>query len=196
MIQNNELENDIVTVSKLQIALHAIASLIQSELSGISLKADTETSEGLWHLLQAVVRSLVSNSQNWTHVLASSQTIASREEAQTIFDSFSMEERQKFSVETIANVDGAIAQQPAPPTSNQGPPAYIIVTLLIGTADDRPLFGDINSSPALKAALQRVASIRPDYLMIFELLWTPQAETDSLPEEEMLSEYADMIEIA
>lgn len=43
-----------------------------------------------------------------------------------------------------------------------------VVTLLVGTADDKPLFKDVRSAQALKEALERVASVPSDYLMTFE----------------------------
>jgi uncharacterized membrane protein len=32
--------------------------------------------------------------------------------------------------------------------------------------------------------------------MVFELLWSPQVETDALTQEELLSEYRDLVAIA
>jgi uncharacterized membrane protein len=197
MFQTNELDNDIVTVSKLQVALRSAARSLQSELSELTLEADTETNEGLSQLLEASTLALLRNSENWTHVLASSQTVDSREEAETVFKRLSIEERSKFSAETLTNVDGKIRQRPLiEPDPDEGPAAYIVVTLLIGTADDQPLFGQINSVQALQEALKKVASMRSDYLMVFELLWSPQVETDTLTEAELATEYADLVAIA
>ncbi len=205
MIQNNELDNDIVTVSKLQVALQSSALSLQSELSELTLEADTETTQGLRKLLEEAALVLLRNAENWTHVLGSSQTIDRREEAETVFSRLSIEERSKFSAETLTNVDGKIRQREvvesdacggAPSAHrNQGTTAYIVVTLLIGTADDRPLFGQIDSAQAMQEALKNVAAMRSDYLMVFELLWSPQVETDTLTEAELATEYADLVPI-
>ncbi len=49
------------------------------------------------------------------------------------------------------------------------PAAYIVVTLLIGTADDRPLIKEpIHSAEALKAVSQQFGSISSDDLMVFD----------------------------
>lgn len=196
MIQNNELENDIVTVSKLQVALRSSVTSVQSELSELTLEAETETTKGLKELLEVSALALLRNSENWTHVLGSSQTISSREEAETVFNRLSIEERSKFSAETLTNVDGKIRQRSlVEPTPNQGSAAYIVVTLLIGTADDRSLFAPIDSAQAMEEALKKVASMHSDYLMVFELLWSPQVETDTLTEAELATEYADLVAI-
>jgi uncharacterized membrane protein len=196
MIQNNELDNDIVTVSKLQVALQSSALSLQSELSELTLEADTETTQGLRKLLEEAALVLLRNADNWTHVLGSSQTIDRREEAETVFNRLSIEERSKFSAETLTNVDGKIRQREVVESDrNQGTTAYIVVTLLIGTADDRPLFGQIDSAQAMQEALKNVAAMRSDYLMVFELLWSPQVETDTLTEAELATEYADLVPI-
>src|SRR4028119_428686 len=196
MIQNNELDNDIVTVSKLQVAVQSSALSLQSELSELTLEADTETTQGLRKLLEEAALVLLRNADNWTHVLGSSQTIDRREEAETVFSRLSIEERSKFSAETLTNVDGKIRQREVVESDrNQGTTAYIVVTLLIGTADDRPLFVKIDSAQAMQEALKNVAAMRSDYLMVFELLWSPQVETDTLTEAELATEYADLVAI-
>ncbi len=193
----NELDNDIVTISKLQVALRSAARSLQSELSALTLEADTETTEGLRQLLEASALSLLRNSDNWTHVLASSQTIDRREEAETVFKRLSIEERSKFSVETLSNVDGKIRQRPLVELDpNEKPADYIVVTLLIGTADDQPLFAPIDSLQAMQEALTKVASMRSEYLMVFELLWSPQVETDTLTEAELTKEYPDLVTLS
>ena len=70
-----------------------------------------------------------------------------------------------------------------------------MVTLLLGTADDRALFAKVHSIEELQEILEKLASIRDDYLMKFELLWSPQVENDSLTYDELLTEYTDMIQI-
>ncbi|MCA1992542.1 MAG: DUF1517 domain-containing protein, partial [Coleofasciculus sp. S288] len=102
-----------------------------------------------------------------------------------------------FSAETLSNIDGRIRQRSQiEPDSDEGPAAYIVVTLLMGTADDRPLFEPINSAEAMQEALQKVASMSSEYLMVFELLWSPQVETDTLTETELATEYGDLVAIA
>lgn len=197
MIWRNELDNDIVTVSKIQVALSAEAHSIQSRLSELTLTADTETQEGLIQLMQDSIQALLGNSEYWTHVLGSSQTVRSREEAEALFNRLSLKERSKFSAETLSNIDGEIMQHSAVElASAEGSAAYIVVTLLIGTADDQPLFTNLTTAQALNAALEKVAAMSFDYLMVFELLWSPQAETDTLTQEELLTEYGDMVKIA
>ena len=193
---NRELDNNIVTISKIQVGLLAQARAIQTQLSQLSLNIDTDTPEGLSELLQESALALLRTPENWTHVSATSKTVRSRDEAEAIFNKFSIEERGKFSGETLTNVNGKVRQIQTDSNSDSEPGSYIVVTLLIGTEDDRPLFGNVYSTNELKQALERIAATPPEYLSKFELLWTPQVETESLTYDEMLSEYASLMQIA
>lgn len=193
---NKELDNNIVTVSKVQIGLLAQAHVVQKQLTDLSLQIDTSTPEGLTELMQESVLALLRTPENWTHVSASSKTVKSREEAEKLFNQISIEERTKFSAETLSNVKGKVRQLQQDIKPDQEPGTYIVVTLLIGTENDRPLFGDVYSIQDLKQALEKIAATPPEYLSIFELLWTPQSDTESLTYDEMLSEYTNMMQIA
>ena len=193
---NRVVDNDTVTVSKIQVALLAEARSVQTELTSISLEIDTDTPEGLLQLLQESALALLRTPENWSHVLASSQTVKSREAAEALFNKLSIAERSKFSVETLTNVGGRVNQRSDfRPDPEEDPAAYIVVTLLVGTAHDKPLFSEIRTETALKDTLERLASMPADYLMVFELLWSPQDTSDSLTYDELLTEYTDMVQI-
>lgn len=194
VVVNSEIDNNIVTVSKIQVGLLATARAIQTQLSEYSLNTNTETPEGLAQLLQEAALALLRTESNWTHVSASSKTVRSREEAQAIFTQLSVEERSKFSAETLTNVNGIRRTQDNSKQNNE-PGSYIVVTLLIGTENDRPLFGDVYSAKELKQALEQIAATPPEYLTVFELLWTPQSETESLTYDELLTEYTKLMQV-
>lgn len=193
---NKELDNNIVTISKIQVGLLAQAREIQKELTQLSLDIDTGTPEGLSQLLQESALALLRSPENWSHVSAISKTVRTREEAQNIFNKFSIEERSKFSSESLTNVDGKVRQKQVNPNPDAEPGSYIVVTLLVGTEDDRPLFGDVYSTKDLKQALEAIAAKPPEYLTVFELLWSPQSETESLTYDELLTEYPTLMQIS
>ena len=193
---NREIDNNIVTVTRLQVALLSQARSIQDSLTDYTLKADTDTPEGLVALLQESVLALLRSPENWSHVRVSSETVKSREAASQLFEQLSIEERSKFSAETLSNVSGQVRQQAVPKAEDDAPASYIVVTLVLGTADDQPLFNEkIRSTVELQAALKRLGSIPSDYLLVFELLWSPQEATDSLTYDELLTEYPDLVQI-
>lgn len=191
----SELDNDIVTVSQLQVALLASAKDIQSNLTDLSVRADLDSGEGLAEFLQNSALTLLRHPEYWTHVNASSQSVKSREEAGRLFEQFSIAERSKFTAETFSNVGGRVRYGEASADPDSEPASYIVVTLLIGTEDDKPLFDRIYSAEELRETLQRVAAVTPDYLLVFELLWSPQEATDSLSYDDLLTHYSDMVQI-
>ncbi|MBO0350719.1 DUF1517 domain-containing protein [Phormidium pseudopriestleyi FRX01] len=194
---NPELNNDIVTVTQLQIALSAGGSSIQSQLSNLSLKADTKTPTGLYELLEVTLEQFLENALYWTHLLGSSETFESREAAEAVFERLSLQERGKFSAETLSNVEGIITQADQPAViQDRGEAAYVVITLLLGTAHDSPLFSQIDTISAMKTALSQLRSLSSDYLLVFELLWSPQAQTDTLSVQDMATYYGNMKAIA
>ena len=189
------LGNDTFTISKLQVALLAQAREVQARLTELSLDVDTDTPEGLMTLMQEAAIALLRTPENWTHVLASSQPVA-RDKAEQVFNQMLLEERTKFSEETLVNLRGRVAVKPeAIAPTDEDPAAYIVVTLLIGTEHDQPLFGEIKNIQELTKALEAIAVIPASHLLVFELMWSPQAETDSLTYDELLTEYSNMIQI-
>ena len=187
-----ELANDIVTVSKLQVALLGNSKIVQSEISESIRNADLSSSEGLAEQLEEAALVLLRNSASWTHVCASSQKVNSREKAEVIFREFSISERSKFSSETLSNVNGQIKEREAVSPEYDETADYIVVTLLLGTEDDKPLFAQVNTFAELESALNRLAATPPDYLLTFELLIGPQEESDCLTYDEFLTEYQEM----
>jgi uncharacterized membrane protein len=191
----NELLNDVVTVTQLQVALLAQARELQRDLTQLAEQADLSTNQGLSELLRETVLALLRNPEYWTHARARSQTLKNREEASRLFERLSLEERSKFSMETLVNVGGEVRRQAMSSGRDADPAAYIVVTLLVGTADDYPLIKTIHSTAELRQALQRLGAISPDYLLIYELLWTPQDESDSLSREELIALYPDLVQL-
>ena len=191
---DRERDNNIVTLSKLQVALSAEAKDVQKQLSELSLGIDTNTDEGLLELLRESVLVLLRNSAHWSHVLSSSESLHI-DKAESAFQKLSVAERSQFSAETLSNFEGKIRQREAIQPGENDVAAYIVVTLIIGTADDKPLFAKIHSQEELQSALEKLASIRDDYLMKFELLWSPQTAEDSMTYEELITEYTDMIQL-
>lgn len=193
----NELTNEVVTVTQLQVALLSHARDLQSDLETLASRSDIDTKPGLNRLLQETVLALLRSPEYWSHAKASSQTVRSRAQASQIFEQLSVTERSKFSRETLVNVGGQVSRQTYTPQTDADPAAYIVVTLIVGTADDRPLVAQpINSATDLQAALRRLGGVTPDYLLVYELLWAPQAASNSLSYDQLLTAYPDLTQIS
>lgn len=187
-----ELDNDTVSISKIQVALLAQARQVQTELTEIVENYDPETPEGLLGQLQESALALLRTPENWSHVQTSSQSVRGFDEAQRVFEQISIAERSKFSVESLVRVGSKVTRRAIKLDPDEAPASYIVVTLLIGTAHDKPLFDEIRTTEQLTLALEKIATMPSDYLMVFELLWSPQDPSDSLTYDELLTEYSDM----
>jgi uncharacterized membrane protein len=191
----NELQNSIVTVTRLQVGLLAQARALQGELDKLALAADTSTAEGLSKMLQETVLTLLRYPDYWVYARGSSETLPSREAGSQRFEQLSLEERSKFSEETLVNVNGQIQQRESAIAESTDIPSYIVVTLIIGTAHDAPFFRTISSVEEVKAALQKLGSLPPGYLLVYELVWTPQVTTDTLSENDLMANYAELVRL-
>lgn len=192
---NRERDNDRVTVSILQVALSDAAENIQQELSALSLNADTDTESGLVELMQESALILLRNNHAWSHVLSSSTSL-DISQAESAFNKLSIAERSRFSSETLSNMDGTLKTKAGTSSDSDDFASYVVVTLILGTADDKPIFTKINTEEALNETILQLSSLRDDYLIKFELLWTPQQADQYLTDEELLLEYTDMIPLA
>ena len=182
-----------LTVTKLQVGLLAQARELQSRLTELSLEADLASSEGLKEFLQECSLSLLSHPDYWTHAQGESQGFASSQEAEKAFEQFSIQERSKFSEETLSNVGGRIRERSADVDEDSDPGEHIVVTFLVATRGQEPPFETISAAEDLQSALQTLAAVPTESLLVFELLWTPQAETDSLTADDLLSYYPDLV---
>ncbi len=178
-----DLDNDIVTVSKLQVAMVAPANNIQSRLATIREEIDIDTPEGRVEFLLQSAIALLQTQEYWTHVVASSETVETRQEAERIFEQFSFAEKCKFEVNNTVDHNVELDH-------------HIVVTFLLGTEDDYPLFGEINDGESMNKTLKELGKITPDYLLVFELIWSPVTASDRLTYEQFVSEYSDMIQIS
>ena len=198
--------NPSVSVTRVQVGMLAGARGLQAELNRIAETADTNTPEGRVEILQEASLALLRHPEYWVYAGGGTKQ-ARLASAEAEFNRLALAERSKFTEETLSNVNnqlkaaspkGAIA-----PASNggeldnptrlitEGPGEYIIVTLLAATLGNTQLPA-INSADDLRQALRAIGSIPSDRLLAIEVLWTPQAEGDTLTADDLLAEYADL----
>lgn len=196
--------NPTVSVTRLQVGLLASARGLQQELNRIAETADTNTSAGRTEVIQEASLALLRHPEYWVYAGGGVQQ-ARLNSAEAEFNRLALAERSKFSEETLSNVNnqlkGNIAHQDALPSSDEidnptrliteGPGEYIIVTLLAATLGKYDIPA-INSADDLRQALHQIGSIPSDKLLAIEVLWTPQAESDTLTSDDLLAEYTDL----
>jgi uncharacterized membrane protein len=193
--------NPTVSVTRLQIGLLASGRDLQPELNRIAETADTNSPEGRAEILQEASLALLRHPEYW--VYAGGETKQARlNSAEGEFNRLALAERSKFREETLSNVNNQLkAAAPAAALPGEvdnpielftkGAGEYIIVTLLAATLGNFQIPA-INNSDDLSQALRQFGSIPSDKLLAIEVLWTPQAEGDTLTSDDLLAEYANL----
>ena len=198
--------NPAVSVTQLQVGLLAEGRSLQTELNRIAETADTNSPEGRTEVLQEASLALLRHPEYC--VYASSTTQQARlGSAEAEFNRLALGERSKFTAETLSNVNNQL--KAATPTGTlpaaqnggeldnptrlitEGPGEYIIVTLLAATLGNLQLPA-INNADDLRQALRQIGGIPGEKLLAIEVLWTPQAEGDTLTSDDLMAEYADL----
>ena len=195
--------NPAVSVTRLQVGLLAQARDLQPELDRIAETADTNSTEGRAEILQETSLALLRHPEYWVYVGGGTQQ-AKLNSAEAQFNRLSLAERSKFSEETLSNVNNqlraALAKEALPGTQNpenptdlitSGPGEYIIVTLLVATLGKYAIPA-LNSPDDLRQALRQIGGIPSEQILALEVLWTPQAEGDTLTSDDLLAEYPDL----
>jgi uncharacterized membrane protein len=194
--------NPVVSVARVQVGLLAEARGLQAELNRIAELADTNSPEGRVQVLQEASLALLRHPEYW--VYAGGGTQQSRlTGAEAEFNRLALAERSKFSEETLSNVNNQIkaaTPKASLPTGDgadisdlatKAPGEYIVVTLIAATLGKLQLPA-IHNTDDLRQALRQFGSIPSDKLLAIEVLWTPQAEGDTLSADDVLMEYADL----
>jgi uncharacterized membrane protein len=192
--------NPTVSITRLQVGLLAQARDLQSELNHIAESADTNTAAGKAEILQEASLALLRHPEYWVYAGGGTQQ-AKLNAAESQFNRLSLAERSKFSEETLSNINNqlksVLAKELPGSTDNptrlisEGPGEYIIVTLLAATLGrwDIP---KVNNTEDLRQALRQIGSLPGEQLLAVEVLWTPQAEGDTLTTDDLLAEYPDL----
>jgi uncharacterized membrane protein len=194
-------DSSTVAVAEVQVGLLANARELQPELNRLAMTADTSTASGRAKILQEATLALLRHPEYWVYGTTNSQK-ASLEAAEAKFNQFSLTERSKFTDETLTNVDNVINDQS--PKTLEGETKdgalqlkegdigeYIVATVIVGATGNLDL-PKINGTDDLRNSLQQIGSLGSDRLLAVEILWTPQAEGDTLSSDDILEYYPNL----
>ena len=190
-----------VSVAEVQVGLLANARELQPELNRLALTADTSTASGRATVLQEATLALLRHPEYWVYGATNSER-ASLEAAEAKFNQFSLTERSKFTDETLSNVNSVIdndsqkalggeTQDGAIQLKEGDSGEYIVATVIVGATGNLDL-PKINGTDDLRQALQQIGGLGSDRLLAVEILWTPQAEGDTLSSDDILAYYPNL----
>jgi uncharacterized membrane protein len=194
-------DSSTVAVAEVQVGLLANARELQPELNRLAMTADTSTASGRAKVLQEATLALLRHPEYWVYGTTNSQK-ASLEAAEAKFNQFSLTERSKFTDETLTNVDNVINDQLPKTLEGEAKGGalqlkegdigeYIVATVIVGATGSLDL-PKINGTDDLRNSLQQIGSLGSDRLLAVEILWTPQAEGDTLSSDDILAYYPNL----
>lgn len=188
--------SDKVDVFRLQVALLASAKQLQRDLNRIATTADTDTPAGLARLNQEATLALLRNPEFWAYA-KSNQINLPRLQAESQFNQLALAERTKYTEETLTRIgDGKQAIVKSFAADNPDEVAeYIVVTLLVATEAGVARLSDVRNAEELRQALATIGSFSGEQIVALEVIWTPQAENDTLTSEELLTQYTDLVRL-
>ena len=200
-LTGGDVYNPQVSIAQIQVGLLADARSVQSKLDQLAETVNAETSTGRMHLLQETSLELLRHPEYWTYGKTSTQQ-AKLDRAEAVFNQLSLNERGKFTTETLSKVNNQLRQANANATLNstgelatveqeQERAEYIIVTLLVAATRSIEL-PKINGSEDLRQALQMLGSLDASSLVAIEAIWTPQANGDALTTDDIHAHYPDL----
>uniref|UniRef100_A0A2P2PJ88 Uncharacterized protein n=1 Tax=Rhizophora mucronata TaxID=61149 RepID=A0A2P2PJ88_RHIMU len=175
------------SVIMVQVGLLGKASSLQKELNKISKTAETSSSKGWHNILIDTTVALLRHPDYFVSGYSSITSYWRAESVEKRFKELLGEEREKFDMESLVNVNNVRMQSAVIPTASKLGKNYIVVTLLVAAKG-------IHKIPAIRIAddmkdALRSLSISSSKLLAVEVLWTPQDENDTLSEQELLEKY-------
>ncbi|MEG3844366.1 DUF1517 domain-containing protein [Microcoleus sp. herbarium14] len=200
----NSVPTTTVSVARLQVGLLAEARGLQAELDALARKADTDTAAGRAQVLQESTLAMLRHPEYW--VYAGAESVQTRlEAAEAKFNQFSLAERSKFTEETLSNYNNQLRQSGSSKILpglqengalvgsdlNSAPGEFIVVTVIVGTMGKLQLPA-VKNSEDLRQALRQIGGVSSEQLLAVEVLWTPQANGDTLTADDMLAGYPDL----
>jgi uncharacterized membrane protein len=198
-MEGGDVYNPQVSIAQIQVGLLADARSVQTKLDQLAQTINAETASGRMHLLQETSLELLRHPEYWTYAKTSTQQ-AKLDRAEAVFNQLSLNERGKFTTETLSKVNNQLRQADTNAvlnstgelaTAEQEHAEYIIVTLIV--AATRPVqLPKINGEADLRQALQTLGSLDGSALVAIEAIWTPQANGDALTTDDIIAYYPDL----
>ena len=186
IISVNEAE---VTFSQLQIAFYPESSNFKQQLKLIDSSRDRNASEMMHKTI-----SLLITQQDWTHASYDSRS-TSLIEAKERFEAVLVAEKNKYVNRQLSLVNAKKQTSDVETSSHSHEYKYTVVTMLFCTSSDYHLSANMTSKEDLAEQLIKLSTINREDIIKFELLWNPQREGEFLSNEELLTNYGQLMRL-
>ncbi|CAL5004391.1 unnamed protein product [Urochloa decumbens] len=176
------------TVVKLQVALLGLAKSFQRDLNEIAEKVEASNQRWYKFILTETICSLRRHNNCCISSSLSVVVKDTNDSWEQHFDKISIEERSKFDVETLYNLEGIKRKKSYSRKPDGFRNEYIVLTILVA-ADGALRFPVVRNYADLEVVVEKLNSIPARQIQGIQVLWTPQDEKDVLSEEKLLEDY-------
>jgi uncharacterized membrane protein len=183
--------------------LLATAKEVPPALHRLVASVDTSNDTGLSQLLQEAALLLLRNQQYW-HAANYTYRKVRYQEAESSFNSLTMQARSKLTYETITNVNGVRQEDNRaaltagsnghPPASEIPPGDYIVVVLVVASSAPLHLRQAVTADD-VREQLAEIAAAAGSNLLGAEVIWQPDNTTESLSRDDLVSWYPELAPI-
>ncbi|VEU36047.1 unnamed protein product [Pseudo-nitzschia multistriata] len=193
------------SVVKLSVALEVSdrddRNSILSVLNRLSQSARTDSRIGIQNLSSQVALEILRRRSSIVSASSSTKHFRNREKALRDFQDRSIKERSKFENETVSKYGGVDYAASSPSLQGSGANAgntdnatMAVVTLVLAIDGDSTKLNKINSISDVEQALQKIAADSKvgDCLQSAEILWTPEARSETLGIRDVVADYPEL----
>lgn len=185
-----------VNLIRLEIGLLATAKDVPRALHQLVASVDTSTDVGLSQLLQQAALLLLRNQQYWHAANYTFRSVPYRE-AESDFNSMTLQARSKLTYETITNVSGVKQEdtQHLPAPADSLPPGdYIVVVLVVASSAPLHLHQAVTADQ-VREQLAEIAAAAGSNLEGVEVIWQPDVADESLSRDDVVTMYPELAPI-
>jgi uncharacterized membrane protein len=176
-------------VARLRLALLYSPSL-QRTLRRLAEQADTNTTQGLADLIDEVCVVLLREQAAWRFGSYESWK-GSLQQAEGQFDRLMTEDRSKF-VETFRKFEGKVERSSDYTPRAEPDGRYLLVSVLVAAHGTLPQVPLPLREAGARAALMALSATTPVTTLAAYVSWTPEAEGESLTEQDLLSGWPEL----
>ncbi|WP_297852189.1 DUF1517 domain-containing protein [Meiothermus sp.] len=171
------------TVARLRLAT-LFSPELQANLRHLAQTADTESARGLADLIDNAAVLLLREQAGWRFGMYDVWT-GSLQKAEGQFDAWMTETRSEF-VETYRHFEGKEVVQAGYQPKAEPDGRYLLVTLLLAVSGSLPPVPTPLRREGARQALMALATSSPTNTLAAYIAWTPEAEGESLTEQDLL----------
>lgn len=166
---------------------------LQETLKRLAETGDTQSPQGLAHLLRETVLALRRAEMSWLFVAQENLGSFRPQEAQQKFQMAAMKMRAAFQKELVRGAAGQVQTQDTPEmqaraTEGEG---TVVVHLIIAAKRALPTMANPDANQ-IRMGLDNRAAITAQQLVALEVVWSPAAENDRMSSAELEQFYPDM----